>query len=108
MLVIYDSYIHSGRILDFLRKRFAEVPPVRGGDEKAWTTAYVKARHHWLSTHSSQPLRVSSYRTRGFLQQIELNNWLLDEKVMMNGSWSRDIDSLENQETFDWNELGLK
>ena len=27
MLVIYDSYIHSGRILDSLRKRFAEPRP---------------------------------------------------------------------------------
>jgi chitosanase len=105
MLVIYDSYIHSGRIPDFLRTRFPEAPPVRGGDEKAWTRAYVTVRHNWLSTHKSAPLRVSSYRTKGFLQQISLENWHLDEKVMMNGSLSRDM--LENQETFDWKDMGF-
>ena len=35
-LVIYDSFIHSGSILDFLRKRFPEVPPAKGGNEKTW------------------------------------------------------------------------
>jgi chitosanase len=32
LLVIYDSYIHSDKIPDFLRKRFGELPPAKGGD----------------------------------------------------------------------------
>ncbi len=51
-LVIYDSFIHSGSILWFLRQRFAESPPANGGDERAWTKAYVDTRHDWLATHS--------------------------------------------------------
>ena len=35
LLVIYDSEIHSGGIPDFLRKRFAEKPPIKGGNEKS-------------------------------------------------------------------------
>ncbi|RYG51219.1 MAG: hypothetical protein EOO01_08965 [Chitinophagaceae bacterium] len=33
-LVIYDSFLHSGSILEFLRKRFAEMPSSKGGGEK--------------------------------------------------------------------------
>jgi chitosanase len=35
-LVVYDSFIHSGSGPEFLRKRFAEAPPARGGNEKNW------------------------------------------------------------------------
>ncbi|RDC62875.1 lysozyme family protein [Adhaeribacter pallidiroseus] len=35
LLVIYDSFIHSGTVPDFLRKRFAERLPLNGGQEKA-------------------------------------------------------------------------
>lgn len=75
MLVIYDSFIHSGRILDFLRARFAEVPPSRGGDEKKWISQYADARHNWLSTHSRSDLRASSYRTRDLVREISRGNW---------------------------------
>lgn len=51
-LVIYDSYIHSGRLLRVIRGSFTELPPSRGGDERAWTTAYVRARHRFLAHHS--------------------------------------------------------
>jgi hypothetical protein len=34
MLVIYDSYIHSGGIRNDLRKRFAEWVPAEGRNEK--------------------------------------------------------------------------
>jgi chitosanase len=44
LLVIYDSYIHSGKIPDFLRKRFGELPPAKGGDEEKWVTSYVDIR----------------------------------------------------------------
>jgi chitosanase len=33
-LVIYDSFIHSGGILGFLRRSFPEAPPVEGGKER--------------------------------------------------------------------------
>jgi hypothetical protein len=75
MLVIYDSFIHSGGILSFLRARFSELPPTRGGDEKTWILQYVDVRHKWLSTHSKAVLRASSYRTRDLLREIRRGNW---------------------------------
>jgi chitosanase len=39
MLVIYDSFIHGGGILSFLRSRFPEMTPTKGGDEKSWVLA---------------------------------------------------------------------
>ena len=86
MLVIYDSFIHSGRIPDFLRRRFSESPPVRGGDEKTWTAAYVGVREDWLANHTNQILQKTIYRTRCFKEQIAADNWLLDKlPVMANG-----------------------
>ncbi len=76
-LVIYDSFIHSGRILMFLRQRFRAMPPVSGGDERSWLKAYVETRHQWLKHHSNPLLRKTIYRTQMFLDQIEEENWNL-------------------------------
>ena len=78
-LVIYDSFIHSGGVLNLLRRRFPEVPPVKGGDERAWVGAYVETRHHWLSTHSRVILRGTVYRTKCFQEQIRKGNWNLSQ-----------------------------
>lgn len=79
LLVIYDSYIHSGGMRDFLRQRFPEVVPSRGGDEKAWVTAYVNVRHDWLATHENELLRRTIYRTQCFKDLIAAGNWNLDK-----------------------------
>ncbi len=91
MLVIYDSYIHSGSILDFLRKRFPESPPVRGGDEKAWIKAYVTARHEWLSG-KGEPLNKTIYRTQVFLTAIAAGDWNIGSPLVANGTRSRGLD----------------
>ena len=75
MLVIYDSFIHSGTVLDFLRSRFAERTPAKGGDEKTWIQQYVDVRNQWLSNHSKSILRASAYRTRDLLREIKRGNW---------------------------------
>lgn len=75
MLVIYDSFIHSGGILSFLRSRFPELPPVRGGNEQEWIRQYVDVRHEWLATHSNTILRNTIYRTRDFKREIGRQNW---------------------------------
>lgn len=79
MLVIYDSYIHSGRIPMFLRKRFMEYPPSRGGDEKKWTGSYMETRHQWLKYHEKRILRKTIYRTQTFLNERQKNNWELND-----------------------------
>lgn len=85
LLVIYDSYIHSGRVPDFLRRRFGEKVPVAGGNEKEWITRYVDVRHQWLKYHSNEILRKTTYRTQCFKDQIAAGNWLLDKPVIANG-----------------------
>ncbi len=77
-LVIYDSFIHSGSILWILRQRFAENPPVLGGDEKAWVAAYVRERHAWLKDHHRAAVRASAYRTADLQKEIDRGNWNLD------------------------------
>lgn len=79
MLVIYDSFVHSGSILDCLRKRFATVPPARGGDEKEWIINYVDVRHHWLRLHPRHDLNLTIYRTGCLKEQIARGNWQLDQ-----------------------------
>lgn len=86
MLVIYDSFIHSGSILRFLRQRFAENPPDMGGNEETWISEYVRVRHDWLRTHSDPILPKTIYRTKAFKEQIAKNNWDLSSvPIMVNG-----------------------
>lgn len=79
MLVAYDSYIHSGGVPVFLRKRFIEKPPAKGGDEKKWTASYVETRYQWLKYHEKKLLRKTIYRTQTFLDEIARDNWNLDK-----------------------------
>lgn len=76
-LVIYDSFIHSGSMLDVIRRTFPEVVPARGGNEIEWTTAYVNARHKWLAEHFREPVRKTTYRTKCFKEEIARGNWTL-------------------------------
>jgi chitosanase len=79
MAVIQDSYLQSGEILDFLRKRFSAKTPANGGDEKEWIIQYVDTRNSWLENHSRQILRNTTYRTRFFKDQIKKDNWNLNK-----------------------------
>ena len=74
-LVIYDSFIHSGSILQVIRNRFAERPPSAGGDEKKWISAYVNARHDWLGTHRRPAVRKTTHRTACFKTEVGRDNW---------------------------------
>lgn len=85
LLVIYDSFIHSGSVLAFLRKRFASVVPASGGNEQEWISNYVDARHDWLANHSSDLLRKTIYRTSCFKAQIKNDNWDLSKIIDAHG-----------------------
>ena len=78
-LVIYDSFIHSGSIRKDIRSRFPESPPSSGGNEKAWITAYVNARHDWLANHSNPVVHPTIYRTECFKREIQRGNWDLSK-----------------------------
>jgi len=85
MLIIYDSFIHSGGILSFLRNRFPTKTPIKGGDEKKWIEQYINVRHSWLSNHTRKILRKTTYRTINMIDAITKNNWNLDQKFNANG-----------------------
>lgn len=85
MLVIYDSTIHSGGILAFLRKRFNTVIPASGGSEEEWISNYINARHNWLANHSNPILRNTVYRTNCFKEQLQHNNWDLTQTINAHG-----------------------
>jgi len=78
MAVIYDSFIHSGGILGFLRKRFEELTPLKGGDEQKWIKEYVLAREAWLKTSSDPILRNTVYRPVTFLRLMQEGKWHLE------------------------------
>jgi chitosanase len=84
LLVIYDSYIHSGGVPPKLRNRFPENTPRNGGREEAWTSAYVRTRHEWLANHGNRLLRRTIYRTRCFQEQIDADNWDLIQPFRAN------------------------
>ena len=86
MLVIADSFLQSGSMLQFLRNRFREVPPAKGGQEKVFIADYTYVRNNWLSGHPNRAIHNSAYRTRCYLSQINSENWNLDSlPIVMNG-----------------------
>jgi chitosanase len=86
LLVIADSFLQSGGMLSFLRNRFVERTPARGGLEKSWIRAYVTVRHAWLKGSANAALRNSSYRTLLYLRLLELQDWALAEpEYVVNG-----------------------
>jgi chitosanase len=86
-LIICDSFLHSGSILDFLRDKFEEKTPSNGGREKVWTEDYLNVRHGWLTKHSNSLLRTSSYRTKYYKELLAMDDWQLDQyhTIAMNG-----------------------
>ena len=86
-LVIADSFLHSGSISSSLRNKFPEKVPGDGGDEKAWTKAYLKVRRDWLANHSRQILHATVYRCDCYLKEVDKDNWqLAEEPLVMNGT----------------------
>jgi chitosanase len=86
-LVIADSYLHSGSMLNFLMERFPEKKPKDGGDEAAWIKAYLKARREWLAGHSNRILRGTVYRADCYAREIARDNWLLAfDPINMHGT----------------------
>ncbi|TKK69425.1 chitosanase [Ilyomonas limi] len=85
MLVIYDSYVHSGCILPFLRRKFVTAVPAAGGNEKEWINNYVEVRQSWLASHSNPVLRKTIYRTHCFQEQMMRSNWDLSKPISANG-----------------------
>ena len=85
LLVIYDSYIHSGSIRADIRNMFAEYTPENGGNEKVWVAQYVEARKNWLLSRKSEVLRKTIYRMNTMERCINTDNWQLEKPIVANG-----------------------
>lgn len=73
--VCYDTAIHSGPGgIAKIRVRFPEAPPIRGGDERKWTAAYVAARRAWLVSRGGI-VASTAYRMGAFLSLIAAGQW---------------------------------
>jgi chitosanase len=92
MLVIYDSFIHSGSVPSWLRDDFSEMPPAKGGDERKWITQYVAARDKFLEGNANAAVRGSDYRTDCLLEQVATGNWSLAAPVTCKFNSSRASD----------------
>lgn len=91
-LAVYDTCIQSGpRAVERMRARFPERPPAKGGDERAWTIAYIRARHEWLASFvGSKPahttlVRSTVYRTQAMRALVDAGNWRLVSPMTVMG-----------------------
>ena len=85
LAVIYDSVTHGSFELIAARVTGVVRTTVLGdlAFEKAWITEYIRARHRWLT--ELRRLRVTSYRTKFFLDQIAIGNWELKLPITVHG-----------------------
>ena len=77
LAVVFDSLIHGSW------ERISRNTGDLRSDEKAWVTDYVRKRHSWLL--SIPRLKVTSYRTKFFLNQIVIGNWDLRLPMTVHG-----------------------
>ena len=90
--VVYDTCIQSGpgRVAKH-RARFREMPPSRGGCEKAWTRAYLAERLRWLQTYQSRNPRTTElvrstvYRPLALLELAGAGRWELRPPFRVRG-----------------------
>ena len=84
--LVYDSCIHSGpRGVWRIRRKFPEMPPARGGDEKVWCRAYATARFKWLGSHPKPIVKRTRVRMREFLRLMDEDNWHLKTPFTIRG-----------------------
>jgi chitosanase len=85
LLIVYDSFIHSGGVPIFLRKRFPARTPLNGGNEYQWLLEYTQTRHQWLASHANRLLRKTIYRTTFMLDLLHQKNHSLKGTLNVRG-----------------------
>lgn len=78
LAIIEDSFLHSGGILDFLRKRFPASPK---DGEKLWISQYITVRRDWLKNHSDPTLRNTWTRPQFYLDLVNKGDWDLSQSI---------------------------
>lgn len=87
LAVIYDSVTHGS--WERISRRAGIVPASAQlekrppADERALITNYIRKRHFWLT--NIRRLKVTSYRTKFFLDQIAIGNWNLRLPLNVHG-----------------------
>lgn len=85
-LVVYDTCIHSGPGgVANIRGRFPEAAPARGGDEKTWVRAYIKARREWLLGNANPLVQKTTYRMDALEALAKVDNWDLVTPLKVRG-----------------------
>lgn len=85
-LVIYDTCIHSGPGgVANIRAKFPETSPSRGGDEKAWVRAYIKARREWLLGNANPLVQKTVYRMDTLEELAKAGSWDLIAPLKVRG-----------------------
>lgn len=87
---VYDTCIQSGPgSVARIRKLFGPSPPSGGGDEKAWTKAYLEARKAWIEGFSDpnpakeKIVHSTSYRADAMLAMVNVGNWDLQTPIQI-------------------------
>jgi hypothetical protein len=86
LLAVYDTCIHSGPgRVNTHRGAFPELSPKSGGNERAWTVAYLKTRRAWLAQSSNSLVRKTVYRPDAMLEIANQGNWDLTLPLTVRG-----------------------
>ena len=85
MAIIFDSFIHSGKMRDDILAMCTEPLPKDGGFEKRFIIQYVNARTKWLLSRKDTVLQKTVYRMKTFKKCFETENWDLSQVVYANG-----------------------
>lgn len=82
--LVYDTCIQSGSAaVSRMRRRFAQVPPSRGGDERTWALAYMRARRAWLANYGEPGhiVRRTVVRMDTLMKIAADDNWMLETPI---------------------------
>lgn len=85
-LVVYDSYVHTGKMLNFLLRRCEfKTPDNPNCDERDWIVSYLSVRHKWLGMHDKFYLRSQVNRIKFLEDLVRTRDWNLDNEVVVFG-----------------------
>mgnify|MGYP001559044254 CR=1 FL=1 len=95
---VFDVVVQSGPGgVGIIRRRFPELPPVKGGNEIRWALAFMRARRDWIASFVSsfkEPaykarhealVRKTVYRADALLLLAEVGNWDLKPPFLARG-----------------------
>lgn len=79
---VYDSVVHGSwtHVRDLTNDSAGKIAKL---GEKAWITAYIATRRHWLATHARADLRPTVYRMEALGALAAQGNWPLQLPMLV-------------------------